>query len=119
MRAFLLKCKVEVSGARDRRVTVELLDGNVLVDRDTQSVKTDDAVLSATMTWTPAVAGSSSLLVRAAIDNAAVGDSASLVVDARDDALPVLFFDPRASWQSTFVRRASKVIRGSPFRIAS
>ena len=106
-----VEVQVEVSGARDRRVTVELLDGNVLVDRDTQSVKTDDAVLSATMTWTPAVSGSSSLLVRTAIDNAAVGDSASLVVDARDARYLVLFFDPRASWQSTFVRRA---VEGDP-----
>jgi hypothetical protein len=33
-------------------------------------------------------------------------DSASTRIDARESRYPVLFFDPRASWSSTFVRRA-------------
>ena len=101
-----VEVRVAALGARDRRLTIELLDGNVLVDRDTQSVRTDDALLAATLDYAPAVVGASSLLVRAAIDNAIATDTASIVVDARDSRFDVLFFDPRASWLSTFVRRA-------------
>ena len=43
------------------------------------------------------------------VDTAAVvveADSATILVELRAERYPVLFFDPRASWSSTFVRRA-------------
>ena len=98
--------RAEVVGALGRRVTYDLMDGTVLVDRQTQLVLNDETSLRVTMSFVPTVPGPLSLTVKATFDNGGTRDSASVVVNARDDRFDVLFFDPRASWLSTFVRRA-------------
>jgi hypothetical protein len=103
--------KAEVVGALGRRVTFELMDGNVLADRQTPDILNDETSVLARMSYASAVAGPSLLTVQVALDGDGTRDSAFVVVNARDDRFDVLFFDPRASWLSTFVRR---VVEGDP-----
>lgn len=97
---------VVVIGARGRRVDVQLKDGDVIVDRRSEIVASDSALLRVTLVNVPASEGTTPLRAVAMIDGTAITDSASTVVDARDLRYDVLFFDPRPSWLSTFVRRA-------------
>jgi hypothetical protein len=97
--------KVLVAGARGRRLSVELVDGDVVVDRRSEVVDSDSALRTVTLAYVPAVAGSTLLRVRARIEKTPLADSATTVVDATEDRFEVLFFYPRASWLSTFVRR--------------
>jgi hypothetical protein len=97
--------KVLVAGARGRRLSVELVDGDVVVDRRSEVVDSDSALRTVTLAYVPAVAGSTLLRARARIEKTPLADSATTVVDATEDRFEVLFFDPRASWLSTFVRR--------------
>ena len=104
--------RAEVVGAQGRRVLFELMDGNVLVDRQAPLVLNDEETsVHARMSYASAVAGPSLLTLKAAFDGDGMRDSASVVVNARDDHFDVLFFDPRTSWLSTFVRR---VVEGDP-----
>jgi hypothetical protein len=97
---------VVVIGARGRRVDVQLKDGEVVVDRRSGIVASDSALLRVTLVYVPTSETTTSLRAVAMIDGTSIADSASTVVAARDLRYDVLFFDPRASWLSTFVRRA-------------
>jgi len=54
----------------------------------------------------PVGVGAAALRVVATLSGTADSAAADMVVDVRDARWSVLFFDPRPSWQSTFVRRA-------------
>ena len=96
---------VVAPAAPGREVLVELRAGNQVIDAQTIVVSSDTSMLRATLHTVASTAGAHPILVVARLDGAAV-DSASAVIDVRDERLDVLFHDPRPSWASTFVRRA-------------
>ncbi|MEO5569218.1 MAG: hypothetical protein ABIR92_12040 [Gemmatimonadaceae bacterium] len=92
-------------------VQVELLANGVVVDR----VTTSRRGFPVTLTATPATTGPLVLQARAFVGrDTAVAEAVTDVVDA---PRPVLFFDRRPSWMSTFVRRALE--RDRRFAVAS
>lgn len=93
-------------GAQGREVLVELRVDNQVVDEKTIVVGSDSSMLRATFHTVASTAGEHAILVVARPDGATAADSASSVIDVRDKRLHVLFYDPRPSWASTFVRRA-------------
>ena len=93
-----------VTGARGRTLEVALRAGGLVVDRTTRVVRSDDERVSIPLAFVPATPGAARLRLSATLG----GDSttADVGVDVRDTRWAVLFFDPRPSWMSTFVRRA-------------
>ena len=96
---------IRVMNARGKSVDVALRDGAVAVDRVTRAIARDDDTLSVSLTFVPSSAQPTVLRTVAHIDGSpdAVGDA---LVDVVDRRWPVLFYDPRPSWMSTFARRA-------------
>ena len=98
-----------VTGARGRRLEVSLRRGELAIDRVAVDVGSDDARQRTELQLVPTAAGAMPLRVTAAIGGGG-GSSATaatdVAVDVREQRWAVLFFDPRPSWQSTFVRRA-------------
>jgi hypothetical protein len=95
-----------VHGARGRQVAAQLRVAGVMVDQTIVPILVDSGRLAFTLDHVPASNGAHVLSVHARIDGAPASDSAFTVVGARDERLPVLFYDARPSWSSTFVRRA-------------
>ena len=96
---------VRVIGARGKNIDVSLRDDAVSVDHITRRVTREDDTLTASLTFVPAQASPKPLRVVAHVDDAvdAMGDA---LVDVREQKWAVLFYDPRPSWMSTFVRRS-------------
>ena len=101
-----VQATVLVTGQRGRQVTVALKAGSMVVDRKVVPIVTDTATVPVTLAYAPTTIGPALLRGTATVEGTSVGDSATIIVEARDERLNVLFFDPRASWMSTFVRRA-------------
>ncbi len=95
-----------VSGARGRTLDVTLRANGLVVDRVTKTIATDDEHTSATLTFVPTASGAAPLRVQAMVSGGKDSAMTDIVVDVRQTRIPVLFFDPRPSWMSTFVRRA-------------
>jgi hypothetical protein len=85
-------------------ITLTLKDGDAVLDRSTGAVSGNDTSVSLTTWFVPAAAGARHLRVTANVGRS--NDVADVVVEVRDQRWPVLFFDRRPSWTSTFVRRA-------------
>ena len=112
---------VHALGASGRDVELTLSAGTAVVDRVTKRIASDDERMSASLTFIPTATGAAPLRVSARIADAPAaapaGATADLLIDVRDDRWSVLFFDPRPSWMSTFVRRA--VERDPRFAVTS
>jgi len=100
--------RVRVTGARGRRVTTVLRLGGIVVDQAEQEATSNDTILQLPLTFTPTAIGAALLRVTTTIKGASSDRArdADVVVDIRDAKWAVLFYDPRPSWQATFVRRA-------------
>lgn len=96
---------LRVSDARGRSLDVTLRNGTVAVDQVTRAIEGDDDTLDVALSFVPASADPAVLQVVAHVDGAADA-RADALVDVIDRRWPVLFYDPRPSWMSTFVRRA-------------
>lgn len=104
-----------VTGARGRMLDVSLRVNGIEVDHATRGLRSDDERTSIPLSFTPSVPGAALLHMRASVGGStAVAD---VGVDVRDKRWPVLVFDPRPSWMSTFVRRALE--RDPRFAVAS
>ena len=95
-----------VTGARGHTVEVSLRRGDLVVDRATREIAIDDERVPLSLAFVPTAVGAVPLRISAAVDGARLPATADVVVDVRGTRWPVLFFDPRPSWMSTFVRRA-------------
>ena len=95
-----------VRGANRREVTVEARVGETLVAGQSMLMESDTVEAQLTLSHVPAAVGATLLNVSARIDGSNVTDEATTAIDVTTNRLEVLFFDPRASWLSTFVRRA-------------
>ena len=104
-----------VTGARGRTLDVSLRVNGIEVDHAMRTLRSDDERVSVPLVFTPTAAGASLLRVRAVVG--ASDATADVGVDVRDKRWPVLVFDPRPSWMSTFVRRALE--RDPRFAVAS
>jgi hypothetical protein len=97
---------VRVVGSRGRTLDVTLRAGSLVVDRASRTVASDDERISVPLTFVPPAAGAAPLRVSALIRGTRDSAATDVAVDVRDERWSVLFFDPRPSWMSTFVRRA-------------
>jgi hypothetical protein len=97
---------VHVRAARGRALDVMLTANGVAVDRVSRTVTGDDEKIPVTLRYVPAAAGAAQLRLSATLAGAARTDASNVLVDVRDVRWSVLFYDPRPSWMSTFVRRA-------------
>lgn len=106
-----------VTGARGRQLGLQLRAGGVLADQRRQLVDSDSFSLRLTFGLVPVAVGALPLSAIATIEGTSIADSMASVVESRDARDSVLFFDPRPSWASSFVRRA--VERDTRFVVAS
>jgi hypothetical protein len=95
-----------VTGGRGRTLDVVLRAGNLAVDHVTRRIASDDERVPVSLAFVPTIAGAAALRLSATLDGARDAATTDVAVDARDKRWAVLFFDPRPSWMSTFVRRA-------------
>lgn len=98
-----------VTHAKGRHLALALRSGELTLARATAPVESDDASIETTLAYVPTTAAVAPLRVTASLDDdesAARSAAADLAVDVRDRRWSVLFYDPRPSWMSTFVRRA-------------
>jgi hypothetical protein len=98
-----VRARVRVHGARGAQLDVSLHASGLVVDRTSVAIDGESAV-DVPLTFVPSSTGAVQLSVTAALG--ADSTSADIVVDVTEPRWAVLFFDPRASWMSTFVRRA-------------
>jgi hypothetical protein len=94
------------TGAKGRRVEISLRAGELVVDRISMDVTSDDQRRRSELAFVPTALGAAPLRVTAEIAGTGTRAAADVVVDIHDQRWAVLFFDPRPSWMSTFVRRA-------------
>ena len=97
--------QLAVVGAAGRQVEVDLSIDGVVVSHSSAPVRSDSSMVM----LQPTVmfgAGTHVLHATARLTAGAALDSATTVVDVRSARLPILFFDARPSWTSTFVRRS-------------
>jgi hypothetical protein len=100
-----VQVQVPVVGAAGRMLDVQLSMDGLVIGQQNAPVRADSSIVVAEMSVAPGI-GSHVLTATARLSGETALDSASVLVDVRDDRLPVLFFDARPSWTSTFVRRA-------------
>ena len=95
-----------VTGAPGQRLEISLRSGDLVVDRASVEIASDDARHVTALSHVPVAEGAVPLRVSADLAGSSVTAAVDLVVDVREQRWAVLFHDPRPSWQSTFVRRA-------------
>ena len=101
-----VRASVNVTGGRGRILNVALRSEQGEVDTAAVVVEADSAIVPVDLTFIPSSASAARLTTVATIAGSASADSATILVELRTERYSVLFFDPRASWSSTFVRRA-------------
>lgn len=103
-----IRVAIRGDGVTGRRTTVRVLDAGAVIGTTSIEWKSD-AARSIEVPWWPIATGARVLRVEATTDGGdaiAFDDAVDLPVTIGDRKVPVLVFDPRPSWSSTFVRRA-------------
>jgi hypothetical protein len=95
-----------VTGARGREADFELKSGELTIDRIRRTIGSDDERVQASLIYIPTSVGAVPIRVRASINGSSAASVADVAVNAAEKRWPVLFYHPRPSWMSTFVRRA-------------
>ena len=106
--ASLLTIGVSAAGLDDARVSVRVYDGDLLVGRTDHPI-TNSPDQQIAVPWVPVETGVRLLRVELAPlqgESTRADNIASAAVDVRREKIPVLVFDARPSWGSTFARRA-------------
>jgi hypothetical protein len=98
--------RVAVRGASNRSLDVSLRAGASVAEHVTQRITSTDTAITLSLSFIPTAVGATSLQISATLNGFEHPAVADAVVDARERRWPVLFFDARPSWTSTFVRRA-------------
>lgn len=96
------------TGMAGRRTEIRLTDGTALVGAATHEWKADGLV-TMTVPWWPIATGPRVIRVHAnpsEAESTTFDNTIDVGVSIGADRLPVLVFDPRPSWNSTFTRRA-------------
>jgi hypothetical protein len=97
--------RLAVVGAAGRVVDVALRIDGAVVSHSSVPVQTDSSIVMLPSAVMPEE-GTHELHATVSLTGATVLDSAATIVDVRGERLPILFYDPRPSWTSTFARRA-------------
>ena len=97
---------VRVHGGRGGTLELTLTSGRIVVDRVRREITRDEALQTVQLEFNPTASGVTPYTVTATLDGGAEPASVDGFVDVNDQRWSVLFYDPRPSWQSTFVRRA-------------
>lgn len=97
--------QLSVVGAAGRNVEVDLSIDGAVVSHSSAPVRSDSSIVVLQSAVMPEQ-GAHILQATARLTGSMVLDSAATLVDVRSSRLPILFFDARPSWTSTFVRRA-------------
>jgi hypothetical protein len=108
---------IHATNARGNTLDVTLRAGPLVVDRISRVIAKDDEKFTANLGFVPPAVGATPLRVSATVRGSRDTAFADVAVDVRDERWTVLFFDPRPSWMSTFVRRA--IERDPRFVVAS
>jgi hypothetical protein len=88
------------------RVVASLRSGDILLDRIVLEKGDGDAVLDTALSFVPSLAGSMPLSLTLTTSGDSVRSDGITAVS--DEPWRLLFYDPRPSWMSTFVRRATE-----------
>ena len=112
-----IDASIYATNARGRTLDVTLRAGPLVVDRLSRVIANDDEKIVAELGFVPPTVGAAPLRVSATVRGSRDTASADVAVDVRDQRWSLLFFDPRPSWMSTFVRRA--IERDPRFVVAS
>ena len=91
-------------GASGRTLEATLRMGDLVVDRATRSIGSNDERHEIPLSFVPTAIGAVPLRVSVDIDGSSA--ASDVLLDVHDGRWSVLFFDPRPSWLSTFVRRS-------------
>jgi hypothetical protein len=92
--------------AAGQTLEVSLRAGELVIDRATHAVSRADERADLHLTFIPGSIGAAPLRIIAGVSGSRDSAGADVVIDVRAERWAVLFFDPRPSWMSTFVRRA-------------
>ncbi|MGH9720844.1 MAG: hypothetical protein ACRD8O_11575, partial [Bryobacteraceae bacterium] len=95
-----------VTSANGRTLELTLRAGDVVVDRVTRVVEGEDERLVIPLAFVPATTGTLALRVTSNVADTREPNTADVAIDVVEKQWAVLFYDPRPSWMSTFVRRA-------------
>jgi hypothetical protein len=106
-----------VHRAADRTLEVSLRVDGAQSERVARRVGPADSVLAIPLSFIAPARGANVVHVAAAIRGSNADAAADAVVDVSDRRWAILFFDPRPSWMSTFVRRT--IERDTRFAVAS
>jgi hypothetical protein len=98
--------RVRVHAALGRTLRLELRGNGATVESRTMPVTSANDHMAMTFSYVPVAPGPVHLTTIAMLEGTGDADSSSVLTEVRDDRFSVLFFDHRASWPSTFVRRA-------------
>jgi hypothetical protein len=99
-----VRAVVSVFGAAGRPVDLTVRAGGAVVDRVTSRVA-GDSTLVVPLSFVPTSTGPVVIRVSASIGGTEAPAVADAVVNVVDRRRSILFYDPRPSWMSTFVRR--------------
>lgn len=100
---------LEGRGVEGRRTLVRILDNGRVRGEGAHEWAAAEVAADVTVQWWPVEAGVRSLTVEAVPfegEASALDNQITLAVDVSPGRLPVLVYEPRPSWASTFVRRA-------------
>jgi hypothetical protein len=100
---------LQVTGAHGLTVETSLLSGEVVVQRVMREIKTDAESVDVLLSLVPATEGLTVARVTARLTGSGAPPavaSAATAIRIQRDSWPILFYDVRPSWMSTFVRRA-------------
>ncbi len=100
-----VRALVSARASAGRSVEVTLRAGGAVVDRVTSRVRSD-STLSLPLSFVPVALGPVALRISASLGGTESSDVADAMLNVVDKRRSVLFYDPRPSWMSTFVRRA-------------
>jgi hypothetical protein len=106
--ASTVRVAIEGQGVSARETAVRVADGDVTVG-SLRHQWTGDGTVHLDVPWWPLASGPRALRITATtdLDETSLADNAiDLGAQIEADRLPVLVFDSRPSWNSTFVRRA-------------
>lgn len=100
-----LDVRLAVTGVQERHVELHVASGDVLRAGLDSLLRSDSGVILLQPAIVPA-AGPQLLQLVARVRGVPTADTSYALVEGRRERFPVLFFDARPTWHSTFVRRA-------------
>ena len=99
---------VRLTRANGKPVEITLRAGDLVADRVTKTSAAPSEIIGVPLSFVPTSANAVAVHVTASLGDDAHAARADAAVDLREKKWEVLFYDPRPSWMSTFVRRSAE-----------